>query len=144
MRRSKTELYLHMVWATENRYPFLTDETERRMHRFLQDLAQQRKCVVLALNGIPDHVHLLLSIHATHSAAGLAKDFKGLSSTFANQHLNFPYHFNWQENYGAFTMSRSHIPRVVKYIQRQKEHHATGDVWDEWEETFLELEDVPD
>ena len=140
MRRSKIEIYLHLVWATQDRYPFLVDPVERAMHRMMQQAAESLKCDVLAIDGMPDHVHMLLSIPATLAAAELARKLKGPSSSFANTNLSLPYHFSWQDNYGAFSVSGSHISRVVRYIQTQREHHSTGTEWPEWEETFLEFD----
>jgi putative transposase len=125
MRHSKSEMYLHMVWATKHREPFLTPEVERSVHRCIQKEAARLNCVVLALNGMPDHVHLLVRIPTRLSAASLANQVKGVSSHFASDQLHLPG-FRWQEGYNAISLSRSHIARACEYIKNQKRHHAAG------------------
>jgi REP element-mobilizing transposase RayT len=85
------------------------------------------------MGGMPDHVHLLLQIPATIAVADIARMVKGVSSTLARKELET--HFKWQNNYAAFSISRSYINRVVAYIANQEQHHTSGTVWKEWEET---------
>ena len=143
MRHSKVEIYLHLVWATMKREPILTPELSRPIYRCIQAEAVEMKCVVLALNGMPDHVHLLVRVPSTVCAADLANKVKGVASRFANDQLTMPHLFRWQEGYGAFSVSRSHVNRVIAYIQNQNQHHAAGTIWPEWEETFEDSDSLP-
>jgi REP element-mobilizing transposase RayT len=140
MRRNKLRLYLHLVWATWDRLPLITPEIERRLYRCIESEAQQQGCKVLALNGVADHVHLVVSFPATIAIADLVKQVKGVSSHFVNEVLAPPVQFKWQGSYGAFTVSRWDVDKVVQYVKRQKEHHPANDLWLEWEETFEEVE----
>ncbi len=140
MRRNKLALYVHLVWATWDRLPLITPEIERRLHRNIESEAQGQGCVVLALNGTDDHVHLLVSIPTTITIANLAKQVKGVSSHFINDELRPAREFKWQGSYGAFSVSRWDVDRIVNYIKRQKEHHLTGELLPEFEETFEEFE----
>ncbi len=140
MRRNKLALYVHFVWATWDRLPLITPEIERRLLRNIESEAQGQGCVVLALNSIEDHVHMLASIPTTFTIANLAKQIKGVSSHFANDELFPEQNFKWQGSYGAFTVSRWDVEKIVQYIKCQKEHHATGELWPEFEETFEEFE----
>jgi putative transposase len=134
---------LHLVWATLRRSPFLSDPVdERRVHRCIQAEAEKLGCVVLAVDGMPDHVHLVVKVPTKLSAAKLAQTVKGCSSNFANEQLQLDEHFNWQEHYGAFSVSLRDLERVVRYVQSQKEHHATGDLWPALEE--VDESDEPD
>jgi hypothetical protein len=72
------------------------------------------------------------------SAAELMKQAKGVSSRFMNELLPDGEGFRWQEGYGVFSVSRSHLKRVIAYVQHQKEHHSAGNLWPEWEETDTE------
>jgi REP element-mobilizing transposase RayT len=122
-----------MVWATSNRQPLITRAIQQKLYRCIG--AEVVKCggKVLAIGGMPDHVHLLLQIPATIAVADIARMVKGVSSTFARKELETQ--FKWQNNYAAFSISRSHIKRVVAYIANQEQHHTGGSVWKEWEET---------
>ncbi len=141
MRRNKLALYLHLNWATWDRLPLITSDIERRLHRNIESEAQKQGCTVLALNGMPDHVHLFVSIPATITIANLVKQVKGVSSHFVNETLQPDGQFKWQGNYGAFTVSRWDIDKIIGYVKKQKEHHGATDVWSEFEEAFEEIAD---
>ena len=134
MRRSKAEIYLHLVWATHKRKALLTEDIERAVYRCIESEAHRSGCVVLAIGGMPDHVHLLVQVPSTVSAAALAKQVKGVSSTMVRDRMELEEPFRWQENYAAFSVSRSHLTRVMDYVKNQKARHATGKLWDGWEE----------
>jgi putative transposase len=140
MRRSKAEIYLHFVWGTWQRSPFITPEIERDLYRCIESEAERLEVTVLAIGGVADHVHLLVRIPTRLSAANLAKQVKGVSSTFVRDQLHPAEPFRWQEGYGVFSVSRSHVPRVITYINNQKRHHAENKLWSEWEETDEEAD----
>jgi len=143
MRRNKLALYVHLVWATWDREPLITPDIERRLQRNIESEARDMGCVVHALNGTEDHLHLLVGIPTTISMADLTKQVKGVSSRFVNDALKPGYYFKWQGSYGAFTVSYSDLDNVIDYINRQKEHHRSGHLALEWEETFEEFDAVP-
>ena len=133
------EIYFHLVWATRRRDPLLTLEVEQRIHRCIQSEAERLEATVLAIGGLADHVHLLVQAPTSLSVEHLAKQVKGVSSRFAGAELVeksglLPY-FRWQPGYSVFSLSRSHLARVIPYVQYQKLRHARQTTWDEWEET---------
>jgi len=141
MRRNKLALYLHLNWATWDRLPLVTPDIERRLYRNIESEAMKMGCTVLALNGVPDHVHLLVKYPATITIADLVKQVKGVSSHFVNEELKPKDFFKWQGNYGAFTVSRWDLDKIIGYIKKQKEHHSAGDLVVEWEESFEEVDE---
>jgi REP element-mobilizing transposase RayT len=140
MRRNKLTLYLHLVWATWDRLPLITEDIERRLYRNIESEAQKQGCTVLALNGTEDHVHLLVSFPTTITIADLVKQVKGVSSHFVNETLQPATQFKWQGSYGAFTVSRWDVGKIIEYIKRQKEHHTSKELVQEFEETCEEIE----
>ncbi len=140
MRRNKLALYVHLVWATWDRLPLITPDIERRLYRCIEKEVQDMGGVVFALNGAEDHAHLLASFPTTVTIADFVKQTKGVSSHFANEALRPAHDFKWQGSYGAFTVSRWDLERIVNYIKRQKVHHAAGELLPELEETFEEFE----
>jgi putative transposase len=134
MRQAKSELYVHLVWATGDRMALIKPAMRRSLYRCLEDQARQLGCTVLALGGMPDHVHTVLRMPAKLAVARLVQQLKGVSSHFVHQQLEGPGAFRWQEGYGAFSISRSHVARVVAYVEKQEEHHAGGKLWPDWEE----------
>jgi putative transposase len=139
MKGNKLALYLHLVWATWDRLPLITPDIERRLHRCIEGEAQGQKCPVLALNGTEDHVHLVVCLPTTLPIATLAKQVKGASSHFANQALSPSSQFKWQGSYGAFTVSRWDLDRIIQYVNRQKEHHRDNNLVPDWETTWEEI-----
>jgi REP element-mobilizing transposase RayT len=134
MQRSKIEVFIHYVWATKNREPFLKDPNiERRIHRCIRAQAEKLNCEVLAINGMPNHVHMLLKMPATVTLADIAQRCKGVSSTFAREKLFEGNAFDWQDNYGAISVSPRHVGVVTDYVLQQKQHHAENMIKDQWE-----------
>ena len=142
MRRNKLALYLHLNWATWDRLPLITPDIERRLYRNIESEAQKQGCTVLALNGTTDHTHLVVRFPATITIANLVKQVKGVSSHFVNEVLLPDGSFKWQGNYGAFTVSRWDLDKIIGYVKRQKEHHGVGELVSEWEECFEEFTDA--
>jgi putative transposase len=126
MRHNKLALFVHLVWSTWDRLPLITPEIEPRLWQCIAAEAVRQECAVVALDGIADHVHLLLAIPSTVSIAGLVKQLKGASSHFVNHELWPDTRFRWQGSYGAFSVSRGDVDVVAAYIKRQKAHHMQG------------------
>lgn len=138
-RSNKLALYLHLVWSTWDRLPLITPRIERRLYRVVESEARQMGCTVLALDGMPDHTHLVVSFPTTLTIATLLMQVKGVSARFANEVLKPQPHFKWQGSYGAFTVCRWDLEKIISYVKRQKLRHRRNDLLPEWEET-LEVE----
>jgi putative transposase len=133
MKNPYTQLYFHCVWGTWDRLPLLTSPIEQPIYAAILAKCRELKCEPLAINGMPDHVHLLVRLHTTIPVAQLLKEVKGASSHLATHEVAPGEFFKWQGTYGAFTLSKSALPEVKAYIERQKEHHAQGKLTPEWE-----------
>lgn len=119
-------LFIHLVWATDGRRPLLGPDIEPQVYQVILAKCRALGCPAIAIGGMPDHVHLLAELHPTRTIAELAKEIKGASSHAATRAFGAGQAFRWQTGYGAFSTSRPDVPRVKAYIQRQKEHHASG------------------
>ena len=127
MTRSKVRIFYHFVWATRNREWFLEDaDIECKVHRLIQSLASEKHCEVLAVNGMPDHVHLVVKAPATVSASEFMQHIKGVSSTALREDEFKGQAFSWQDGYGVFSLSKRDLEEVITYVQNQKAHHAAG------------------
>jgi REP element-mobilizing transposase RayT len=133
MPTSCTHVYVHFVWATWNKAPLITPDLEPRIYACIAAKCDELVCQLIDIGGTEDHVHCLVRLHATISVAGLAKHMKGASSHLVTHAAASDQGFKWQGTYGAFSVSPSDIDQVRAYIQRQKEHHAHGDTWPDWE-----------
>jgi REP element-mobilizing transposase RayT len=89
----------------------------------LGSLINETKCKTIIVNGVEDHVHCFLGLRPVVSVSELMKTVKAKSSKFINDHDLTGERFEWQEGYGVFSYSQSHVDRVYKYIQNQEEHH---------------------
>lgn len=138
MRTSKVEIYLHFVWATDNRLPVITPERERAVYRCIINEAERLECVVCALNGILDLVHLLLKVPSKHAPSFIMKQIKGISSKFMHDQFPETEGLRWQEGYGVFSVTPNHRQAVIDYIQNQKQHHSDSTLHSKWEETYIE------
>ena len=101
MRCAKTELYVHLIWATPGRAALVKPALERSLYRCIEDQAREMGCTVLAIGGMPDHVHMVLRYPAKVSVSRLVQQIKGISSQFATDQLQAGLGFHWQERYGA-------------------------------------------
>jgi len=144
MTRSKSEIYLHFNTATYRRLPLITADLEPALYAVMTEEAAQLGCQVLALNGMPDHVHLVLRMPAKRAPSELMQHVKGAASAWARRSLRpsaalSAEPFGWQDNFAAFSLSRSHLRLAVAYVENQKRHPAAGDLRPEWEEADEEV-----
>ncbi len=133
MRAPYTQLYLHAVWATWDRLPLITPDIELRLYGAINEKCRELKAYPLALGGIDDHLHLLVRLPTTLSVAELLKGVKGSSSHLITQEISPNKFFKWQGSYGAFTLAKQDVDRVIDYIRNQKTHHAAKTIWEDWE-----------
>jgi putative transposase len=138
MRAPYTQLYVHLVWATWDRLSLVTEVLEQNVYAAIQAKCEEIKSPCLAIGGMPDHVHLLVRLNAAVSVAELVKGVKGNSSHLVANMIQPGEFFKWQGGYGAFTLAKEYVPVVTAYIERQKQHHAEGELRPELELTYLE------
>ncbi len=118
-----TSLLTHVTFSTKRRQPLITPDVEARLLPYLGGIARQLGGTVLISNSVTDHVHLLVVLPPTIPISEAVGKLKGSSSKWI--HDAFPEHraFAWQRGFGAFSVSRSNVPGVARYIEGQKEHH---------------------
>ena len=127
-------MYVHVAWATWDRLPLLVGDVERRVHRAISAKCREMGAEVVALDGVEDHVHLLVRLPPSLSLAQLVGQVKGSSSHMATHEIDpHPEFFKWQGAYGAVSVSPRALPDVRDYIAHQKTHHAEHSLMPEWE-----------
>jgi putative transposase len=120
-------LYYHFVWATKERQPLITPNREAELYRYIIAKADALSCIVHAIGGIEDHIHLVVSIPPTLSIADFVKQIKGSSAHRLNQDLSASSNkFGWQEGYGVFSLGGKQLEQAVDYVKNQKTHHLKG------------------
>jgi putative transposase len=121
-----TEAFYHFVWATRQRGWFVTPEIERPLYRYIEQRCGAMRVHVYALNGMLDHVHLVVGLPATLSVSDFMEAIKGASSHYINHLPGQPGCLYWQPGYGLLTFAQSDLKRIVTYVENQKRHHADG------------------
>src|SRR6201996_9414545 len=124
MPNTYTQLYIHFVFAVKYRQALINEDWENRLQKYITGIVQNNGHKLLAINNMPDHLHLFVGLNPKQSISDLMRLVKGDSSEFVNKEKCTERKFYWQEGYGAFSNSRSQIDSVVKYIMNQKQHHS--------------------
>lgn len=154
MAHSYTCLKYHIVFCTKYRTPWITPDLESELYPYIATILERKKCQMIAIGGIEDHVHILAGFHPSRSVVGMVGAIKSNSSSFGKKSSVTP-DFGWQMDYAAFSVSESQVPRVRRYVQRQKQHHHSMRYEDEirelchrhgvkLDEAFLKGEPEPD
>ena len=123
MANSYTQLYFHAVYSVKYRNKLLDKAWREEVFRYSNKVISSMKCKAIAINGVEDHVHVLVGLHPTVSVSELIAKVKANSSRLINEKYLGDSGFEWQEGYSAFTNSQSQISRVALYIENQEAHH---------------------
>ena len=142
MPNTFSQIYLQFVFAVQHRQNLIPREHKEELHKYITGLVQNRKAKMLAINCMPDHVHLFVGFKPTVLISDFVKEIKVESNEFINNKDWVKGKFNWQEGYGVFSYSQSHIDAVIKYILNQEKHHQKKTFRQEYHE-LLEKFEVP-
>ncbi len=126
------KIWIHIIWATKNRQPYLTKEIRSKVFSHIRDNAKEKGIHLDFINGYKDHLHILLSMNQEQSIAKIVHLLKGESSHWINENKLTKYKFNWQEEYLAASISHSAVNRVREYIKNQDEHHRIKSFTEEY------------
>ena len=136
MKNKKFAFYLHLVWATWDREPWILPEIDGRVYRNISKQVHEKGCKILAIYDMPNHIHLVVKLSTTTTIVDLVKKAKGVSSRFINEIIKSEDHFRWQIGYGAFTISRWDFDKIIYYVRNQKSHHNNSKLVLHLEEVF--------
>ncbi|MBX7218939.1 MAG: IS200/IS605 family transposase [Blastocatellia bacterium] len=131
MPQTHGDVLLHLVFSTKNRQPLIGPASKSRLHGYLGGILREMKGYPIIINGMPDHVHLLGTIPLTKSIADLVRELKTNSSKWMHDQ-NLGQNFEWQRGYGVFSVSRSNLEKVSKYIENQEFHHKNRSFQEEY------------
>jgi REP element-mobilizing transposase RayT len=124
MANTYTQIYLHVVFAVEGRQSLIKPEHNDELQKYITGIVSGQKQKLIAINNMPDHLHLLVGLRPDSSLSDLVRDIKANSSKFINEKHWVMGRFSWQEGFGAFSYSRSQLGAVIRYIENQQKHHA--------------------
>jgi putative transposase len=140
MANTYTQIHIQAVFTVQNRDCIIQCGWQDELYKYITGIVQNNKHKLLAINGIPDHVHILFGFRPSQSLSDLMQHIKGSSSKWINEKRFIKEKFSWQEGYGAFSYSKSNLPNVIQYIKSQEEHHKKRSFIEEYEELLKEFE----
>ncbi|MDM8522030.1 transposase [Desulfococcaceae bacterium HSG8] len=133
MPQSLVQIYLHIIFSTKNREPFLIDKQIREeMHAYSGSVLKAHDSIPVIVGGTADHIHILCTFPRTITVSKLIGETKRGSSKWVKKKGRTLSAFQWQSGYGAFSVSHSNVPEVRKYIATQEEHHKKRSFQDEF------------
>jgi len=123
MANTFTQIYLHLVFAIQNRISLIQPGWKDELYKYITGIVQNNSHKLIAINGQSNHLHIAIGYKPHQLIPDLLQDIKSYSSKWINEKKFVKGKFNWREGYGAFSFSHSHLDRVVKYINNQEKHH---------------------
>jgi REP element-mobilizing transposase RayT len=141
MANTFTQLYIHIVFSVKQRASLIQKEWREELHKYIAGIIQNKDHKLLAINTMPDHIHILIGMKPDISLSELVRDLKANSSKWINEKIFLKTKFQWQEGYGAFSYSHSQLDEVIHYIKEQQEHHRKRTFKEEYI-SFLKKYDV--
>ena len=118
-----SQIYIQIVFAVKGRQNLIHDSWKNDLHKYIAGIIKGKNQEPIIVNGMPDHIHAFVGLRPAMAIADLARDIKNNSSNFINDHQFVKGKFAWQEGYGAFSYSHSHIGNVYDYVLNQEKHH---------------------
>ncbi len=141
MANTYTALHYHIVFSTKNRQCWIEPNIEQRVWAYLGGIARENGLTALAVGGIEHHIHMVIGAPPTITVSKAVQLIKGGSSKWLRGTFATLAEFAWQDGYGAFTVSKSQLAEVIKYVAKQREHHRRKSFQEEYRE-FLERHGV--
>lgn len=141
MANTYTQLFIQFVFAVKYRDGLILESFKEELYQYIAGIVKNNNHKLIIINGMSDHLHLLVGMKPTQSVSDLMQDIKGSSSKWINEKRFLNVKFEWQEGYGAFSYSKSHVDAVIKYINNQEQHHKTKTFQEEYLE-FLKAFEV--
>ena len=142
MGHTYTALHYHIVFGTKGRVPSIRPDVQTRLYDYIAGIVRSENGIPLALGGMPDHLHLLATLHPSICVADLLRRIKANSSKWAHEDLPGMQAFAWQSGYAGFTVSQSNLREVEAYILNQQTHHTRLSFEDEFV-AFLQRHGIP-
>ncbi len=118
-----TQIIYQVFFSTKQREQVLEKESRKELYKYVWGILKNHKCHAYRINGVEDHLHILMHLHPSVALAGLIKSIKIASSGFIKEKKLFKYFNGWQDGYGAFTYSIQEKDRLIEYVKNQEEHH---------------------
>ena len=127
-----SKIYIPVVFAVKGRGSLIQHSWEEELYKYISGIVNNKEQKMLAINGMPDHIHFLIGMKPSCCLSDLVREIKKSSNEFINERKFTKLKFQWQDGYGAFSYSHSNLDNVIGYIEQQKEHHKKKTFKDEY------------
>ena len=141
MANTYSQIYLHFVFAVQNRMSLIKPKWKSELYKYMSGIVTNHGHKVYAINGMPDHIHVLVSMNPKQSPSDLMHDVKRNSSLWINENHLTVGKFSWQDGFGVFSYGKLQISDIASYIENQEGHHGTRSFLEEYIE-FLKLFEI--
>jgi len=135
-----SQIYIQVVFAVKGRESLIHSHFETEVYKYITGIISNKHQKLIAINGMPDHIHILMGIKPSCNLSDLVREIKKSSNDFINNKGFVKGKFNWQEGFGAFSYNHSNLSQVITYIENQKTHHSVKSFRDEYFELLKEFE----
>lgn len=140
MSSTFSQIYIHVIFAVKGRRSLIKSEWETELHKYITGIITNKGQKLLAINGMPDHIHILIGMRPSCCLSDLVREIKKSSNNYINEYLLKDRKFLWQEGFGAFSHCPDSKDKVIHYILNQKEHHKRNSFHDEYNRLLNEYE----
>jgi len=132
MANTYTQIYIQVVFAVHGRQCLIHPDYKEEIHKYITGIVTNQGQKMLQINGVADHVHLLIGMKPNIALSDLVREIKSGSSKFINEKRWIKGKFHWQEGFGAFSYGHSQLDQVIQYIRDQEKHHQKNSFKNEY------------
>ncbi len=132
MANTYSQITIHFIIAVQERASLLKKRYRKELFKYMSGIIKNKGQKVLAINGVDDHIHILIGLSPAMAPSDLIRDIKNNSTKFINDKNWFAGKFKWQDGYGAFSYSKSQRPKIIEYIENQEKHHKQATFKEEY------------
>ena len=132
MANTFSQIYIQTVFAVSSRQSLIKPEFKKDVFKYITGIVRNQGQKLISINGMPDHVHILIGLKPSMALADLVREVKADSSNFVNERRFVRGKFSWQEGYGAFSYGHSQLDTIIRYIQTQEQHHKRSSFKNEY------------
>jgi len=140
MANTYTQLYIHIVFAVLGRESLISNSWKDELYKYIAGIIKEKGQKPYIINGMHEHIHILISIHPNINLSDLVRDIKSNSSKWINEKSLVKGRFSWQEGFGAFSYGQSQLPALINYIKNQEAHHNVKSFKEEYHELLKKFE----
>lgn len=134
MADTYSQIFIHVIFAVKGRKNLISNNWKNELYKYISGIVKNEDQKIIAINGMPDHLHILVGIKPAKTLSDLVRDIKSNSSRFINEKGWINSKFEWQQGFGAFSLSHSQLPTIIRYIEDQEVHHQKKSFREEYEE----------